>query len=100
MQGFPLLSFLTWLPDRGRPASCCCSAIAASGQGAGWRSPSPWPRSSRRIPLYCGFDARAPRYQFAEQLPWIPAFHATYYLGVDGISLPLILLTTFITDSR
>ena len=28
---------------------------------------------------------------------WIPAFHATYSLGVDGISMPLILLTTFIT---
>jgi NADH:ubiquinone oxidoreductase subunit 4 (subunit M) len=36
-------------------------------------------------------------YQFQEHLPWIPAFHATYSLGVDGISMPLILLTTFIT---
>ncbi len=30
-------------------------------------------------------------------LPWIPALHSTYYLGVDGISMPLILLTTLIT---
>ena len=46
-------------------------------------------------------DAASIRRTFAlpvrEQLPWIPALHSTYYLGVDGISLPLILLTTFIT---
>ena len=36
-------------------------------------------------------------FQFVEQLPRIPAFHSTYSLGIDGISLPLILLTTLIT---
>jgi NADH-quinone oxidoreductase subunit M len=35
--------------------------------------------------------------QFVERRPWIPALDANYYLGVDGISVPLILLTTFIT---
>jgi NADH-quinone oxidoreductase subunit M len=35
--------------------------------------------------------------QFVERLPWIPAFHIEYHLGVDGISMPLILLTTFTT---
>src|SRR5690606_27175582 len=49
------------------------------------------------IPLWTGFDTGTAALQFVEQLPWIPAFHATYYLGVDGISMPLILLTTFIT---
>ncbi len=49
------------------------------------------------IPLYQGFDTSTASFQFVEQLPWIPAFNATYHLGVDGISLPLILLTTFIT---
>ena len=49
------------------------------------------------IPLYQGFDPSTSDFQFVEQLPWIPAFNATYHLGVDGISLPLILLTTFIT---
>jgi NADH-quinone oxidoreductase subunit M len=47
--------------------------------------------------LYQGFDTSTASFQFVEQLPWIPAFNATYHLGVDGISLPLILLTTFIT---
>ena len=49
------------------------------------------------IPLYTGFDTTTAAFQFVEQLPWIPAFNATYYLGVDGISLPLVLLTTFVT---
>jgi NADH-quinone oxidoreductase subunit M len=49
------------------------------------------------IPLYLGFDGSTAAYQFVERLPWIPAFHADYHLGVDGISLPLIVLTAFIT---
>jgi NADH-quinone oxidoreductase subunit M len=49
------------------------------------------------IPLYCGFDGTTAAYQFQQQLPWIPAFNADYHLGVDGIALPLIILTAFIT---
>jgi NADH-quinone oxidoreductase subunit M len=49
------------------------------------------------IPLYLGFDGSTAAYQFQQNLPWIPAFNADYHLGVDGIALPLILLTTFIT---
>lgn len=35
--------------------------------------------------------------QFVERAPWITLFNIEYYLGIDGISMPLILLTTFIT---
>jgi NADH-quinone oxidoreductase subunit M len=35
--------------------------------------------------------------QFQENIPWIDAFSANYHLGVDGISMPLIILTTFTT---
>ena len=35
--------------------------------------------------------------QFVEQVPWITAINVYYYLGVDGISAPLIILTAFIT---
>ncbi len=49
------------------------------------------------IPLYTGFDVSTAQMQFVENLPWIPAFDVSYHLGVDGISMPLILLTTFIT---
>lgn len=34
--------------------------------------------------------------QFTEHHPWIPSFHINYALGVDGISMPLVLLTSFI----
>ncbi|MBI2981799.1 MAG: NADH-quinone oxidoreductase subunit M [Deltaproteobacteria bacterium] len=35
--------------------------------------------------------------EFIEKIAWIPRFHINYHLGVDGFSLPLILLTTFLT---
>ncbi|MDJ0701215.1 MAG: NADH-quinone oxidoreductase subunit M [Woeseiaceae bacterium] len=47
--------------------------------------------------LYTGFDATTASMQFVERVSWIPAIDSWYYLGVDGISAPLILLTTFIT---
>jgi len=49
------------------------------------------------IGLYMGFDNAEPGMQFIERVPWIEAFNVWYYLGIDGLSAPLILLTTFIT---
>ena len=49
------------------------------------------------IVLYVGFDNAATGMQFTEKAPWIATLNAFYALGVDGISTPLILLTTFIT---
>ena len=49
------------------------------------------------IPLYTGFDTTTASMQFVERVPWIETLNVFYYLGVDGISAPLILLTTFIT---
>lgn len=49
------------------------------------------------ISLYTGFDTTTASMQFVERAPWIAAFNVEYYLGVDGISAPLILLTTFMT---
>ena len=49
------------------------------------------------IPLYFGFNGRTYEMQFVEKLPWIPSFGIFYHVGIDGISLFLILLTTFIT---
>jgi NADH-quinone oxidoreductase subunit M len=47
--------------------------------------------------LYAGFDFTTAQMQFVVQMPWIAAFNIDYFLGVDGISTPLILLTTFLT---
>ena len=47
--------------------------------------------------LYTHFDMATAEMQFVEKLSWIPAFNSWYALGVDGIAMPLIILTTFIT---
>ncbi len=49
------------------------------------------------IPLYTLFDVKDGFFQFEELLPWIPAFNMHYHLGIDGFSLPLVLLTSFTT---
>jgi NADH-quinone oxidoreductase subunit M len=49
------------------------------------------------VPLWGHFDTGTAALQFVEKLPWIPRFKAYYALGVDGISLPLIVLTAFMT---
>jgi NADH-quinone oxidoreductase subunit M len=48
-------------------------------------------------PLWAWFETGTAQMQFVERTPWIPAIHADFYIGVDGISMPLIILTTFIT---
>ena len=97
-QGYPILSLVTWLPiafgvavlamasDR-NPAPARWTALAGSVLGflAG-------------IPLWTGFSAAAGgAMQFQELHPWIPLFNVNYHLGVDGISMPLILLNSFMT---
>jgi NADH-quinone oxidoreductase subunit M len=48
--------------------------------------------------LIIGFDPKSPRpFQFVEQAPWIPLFGIDYHLGVDGLSLILVVLTTTLT---
>jgi NADH-quinone oxidoreductase subunit M len=44
-----------------------------------------------------GFDRGRPGMQFVEQRAWIPGAGISYHLGVDGISLLLVLLTTLLT---
>ncbi|NEX15238.1 MAG: NADH-quinone oxidoreductase subunit M [Halochromatium sp.] len=93
---FPWLSLVIWLPIVGGIA-----VIASGEQNA---------ELTKRIaltfalltflvslPLWFGFDASTAAMQFVERSPWLPALGVDYYLGVDGISMPLILLTTFIS---
>jgi NADH-quinone oxidoreductase subunit M len=93
---WPLLSFLTWLPIGGG------IVVMLAGDS---RAPlGRWLALGVAIVafvfsllLYAGFDTSSAAMQFAERAPWIRSLHADYHLGVDGISLPLILLTTFST---
>jgi NADH-quinone oxidoreductase subunit M len=47
--------------------------------------------------LFFSFDARTPLFQFGERLAWIPVYNINYVLGVDGISIMLIVLTAMIS---
>src|SRR5262249_3704477 len=49
------------------------------------------------VPLFCGYDASSGSMQFVESHPWIGAIGANYHIGADGISIALILLTSFTT---
>ncbi|MGB0163346.1 MAG: NADH-quinone oxidoreductase subunit M, partial [Candidatus Puniceispirillaceae bacterium] len=46
--------------------------------------------------LYFGFDPNLSGYQFEEQVDWISGAGISYHLGIDGISMPFILLSTFL----
>ncbi|MEW6363818.1 MAG: NADH-quinone oxidoreductase subunit M [Acidobacteriota bacterium] len=48
------------------------------------------------LKLYFGFDPTRPGFQFCESRTWIPQLNTSYDLGIDGISLFLVLLTTFL----
>ncbi len=47
--------------------------------------------------FWTGFDPRTAGFQFQERAAWIPAFGISYSIGIDGISLLLVLLTTLLT---
>ena len=49
------------------------------------------------VPLYVGFDGDVADYQFEESARWMPTLGVSYHIGLDGISLLLVLLTTLLT---
>jgi NADH-quinone oxidoreductase subunit M len=48
------------------------------------------------LPLWFAFKPAGPQFQFIERYEWIPSIGVQYYLGIDGISLLLVLLTTLL----
>ena len=48
------------------------------------------------LPLYLGFDPASDQLQFVEKLPWIERYGISYHLGLDGLSIWLVLLTALI----
>jgi len=92
-----LLSILIWLP--------ILAGVLILGTGGDERAPL-----ARKLalgfsivvlilslPLWSGFDTTTAEMQFVERAPWIHSFNVWYSLGIDGISMPLILLTTALT---
>ena len=49
------------------------------------------------LALLIGFDMTNPGYQFEERSEWLPGTGISYHMGVDGISMPFILLSTLLT---
>lgn len=47
--------------------------------------------------MWLRFDPNQPGFQFQQQVSWYPPLNASYHVGIDGISLTLVLLTTFLT---
>jgi NADH-quinone oxidoreductase subunit M len=91
-----LLSTLIWLPILGGAV-----VLAVGGRDS---RPDRWlalffsvATFVLSLTLYTDFDFATPGMQFVERAPWIPHFNIQYFLGVDGISTPLILLSTFLT---
>jgi len=90
-----LLSLILWtpalaaallflLPDRGRILKVF--AVGASLIPLGLT-----------MAVWVGYDGAQAGFQFAERAPWYPAIGAEYFLAVDGLSIPLILLTAVLT---
>jgi len=93
---FPILSLLVWLPILGG-AAVLLVGDARAALARGLALVVALLTFIASVPLWTGFNADTAAMQFSERVSWIPAFDAWYHLGVDGISMPLILLTTFIT---
>jgi NADH-quinone oxidoreductase subunit M len=46
--------------------------------------------------MYCGFSGSEAGYQLTHILPWLPEWGVNYIVGIDGISLPLVMLTAYV----
>jgi len=93
---FPILSTLIWLPILGG------FFTLAAGDREPWGARTVALIVSvltflLSLPLWFGFDTTTAEMQFTEAVSWIERYNVWYRLGVDGISMPLILLTTFTT---
>ena len=93
---FPFLSFVIWTPIIGGVA------VLFIGDDS--------PAKAKRLalvvalltfalslPLYGLFNSSLGTMQMQELAPWIPSINVYYHLGIDGFSMPLILLTSFTT---
>jgi NADH-quinone oxidoreductase subunit M len=91
--GFPILSALIFLPLAGALILLCIPGDTAAKN---WTMLVTVVTALVSLPLYWNFDATTAQYQFGEHASWISALNINYTLGIDGISLLLVLLTTMI----
>ncbi len=97
--GFPVLSLITFLPLLGVVILMTLRGDEAAAAGnarwtALWTSLIVFLIS---LVLWTRFDLREPGYQFVESVNWLPEYGVGYRMGVDGISVLFILLSTALT---
>ena len=97
--GFPLLSLLTFLPLAGAVFILTLrgddKAVADNARWTAlWTSLIVFVLS---LTLWFGFDKADPGFQFVERLDWLSEVGISYHVGVDGISVLFVLLSTLLT---
>jgi NADH-quinone oxidoreductase subunit M len=93
---FPILSVITYLPLLGILAICLIDS--KRHDLIRWVAfLSAIVTFLFSLPLYFTFDSKTWQMQFVERIPWISEFGISYHMGIDGISLLLVLLTTFLS---
>ncbi len=97
--GFPVLSLITWLPMVG-----CGVILTIRGDEATVAANARWAALwtslivlALSLVLWADWTPNDPGFQFVENLPWLPDYGVGYKVGVDGISVLFVLLSTFLT---
>jgi len=95
LNGFPILSVILFAPVAG--------ALALVFIPPGWHKTIKWVAATATfislaltVYAYAMYDQAVGGLQFVERVPWIRDLGVTYFLGVDGISLPMLLLISLI----
>jgi NADH-quinone oxidoreductase subunit M len=98
--GFPVLSSITWLPLVG-----CAFIMSLRGEEAvvasNARYAALWTSLivfGLSLVLWARFDLSEPGFQFVESVAWLPQLGISYKMGVDGISVLFVLLSTLLTS--
>lgn len=94
-QQLPLLSILIWLPIIGAVLALCTGSDKNANYARAIAVIVTVINLLICIPLYLGFDPGSYEMQFTESVLWIHAYQIHYALGVDGISLVMVILTNF-----
>ena len=99
MSNLPLLSLVIFLPLVG-----CAFILMMRGEEEAVARNARWAALltslitfALSVLIWTGFDTKYDGFQFIEKLDWLPALHIDYVVGVDGISLFFVLLSTLLT---
>ncbi len=95
LTSLPLLSLQIWLPVISAAIVLFLGKIGLEQLGRITATGTVFLCLILCIPLYTDFDTSTYAYQFRETLDWIPLFGIKYDIGVDGIAMPLVILTVF-----